>query len=219
MKERSYLTLLLFSLCFCSCKKSHSEASEKTVREVGSEQRSLSSSLEDDEKSVQPTKSNNRPRAATRQTEARIAFEGATKAYTEAKTTMSDSSALRLSPEEVAVGFEESVVELEKFIEEFPDDVDVPLARYRQGVALLMLGDVTTAKEKFGQILEETGSQGPEAGLAAFRLGSLDYNGENFEEASRLFKVSMVEAEKVEVREQATTYYEKTLAKLSGNEG
>lgn len=94
----------------------------------------------------------------------------------------------------------------ERFIARFPKDDNVPAARYRCGVAHLLLGNRGAAETYFTKTISASRRRGHQAGVAAFRLGGLAYNDKYFKTAIPHFQLAASEVDKASIRHQSLNY-------------
>ena len=149
---------------------------------------------------------------ATEQPE-RDDFAQADKVYEYAKLEQANSNFSA-----AARAFAACVPLFERFAREKPSHPDVPKALYRAGVANLLIGNRRQAESKFVATLLKTKKKGSTAAAAAFRLGALAYNDEQFKTALPHFELTATQTDKPALRHKALNYKARSLL-LSNQQG
>ena len=99
----------------------------------------------------------------------------------------------------------------ERFANTYPKHPEASAALYRAGVANLLIGRRAKAESKFASVLIKTKKKGQTAAAAAFRLGALAYNDEQFKTALPHFTVTASQTDKADLRHKALNYQARCL--------
>ena len=94
----------------------------------------------------------------------------------------------------------------QQFITANPDHPEVPKAYYRSGVSDLLTGKRALAEEAFRSTLKSSNQKGQTAASAAYRLGALAYNGDEFTDAAPYFFISKNETDKPTIKTSSLNY-------------